>query len=212
MGARAIRVLLVDDHAIARGGVRLMLETCADFQVVGEADSAPAALSVLARTEVDVALVDIGLPGKNGLELLVQLRSEKPTLAVIMLSAHPEEMYGVRALKAGAAGYLTKDAPTPLLLAAVRRVAAGHKFIGAELAERLTLAVCGAGVADHELLSDREFDVMKRLASGESLVDIGQALFLSPKTITTYRTRVLEKMGFSCNAQLTRYALEQGLI
>jgi DNA-binding NarL/FixJ family response regulator len=159
-----------------------------------------------------VALVDIAMPGKNGLDLLKQIRSEKPKLAVLILSTYSEEVYAVRALKAGAAGYLTKESPASVLVAAVRKAAAGGKYVTPSLMEKLVGVIGGDGAATHEALSDRELEVLKLIAAGESLVKIAEKLHLSPNTVTTYRTRILEKMGMSNNAELTRYAMENGLL
>ncbi len=207
-----ITVLLVDDHAIARNGVRLMLGTAPDISVEGEASNAVEAMARVAERAFDVALVDIKMPGKNGLDLLKSLRSECPRMAVLVLSTYSEEIYAVRALKSGAAGYLTKDAPTATLIEAVRKAASGGKHVSPALLEKLATLVGGGATGDHEELSNRELEVFKLIAQGESLVRIGEKLHLSPNTVTTYRSRILEKMGMSSNAELTRYALEHGLI
>ncbi len=209
---KPIRVLLVDDHAIARNGVRLMLSSATNIQVTGEAANAQEAMHMVRSQEFDVAIIDITMPGKNGLELLKSLREEVPRMAVLVLSTYSEEIYAVRALKSGAAGYLTKDSPTAVLVEAVNKAAAGGKYVSAALLEKLADVVGGAGVANHDSLSNRELEVMKLIAAGESLVKIAETLHLSPNTVTTYRTRILEKMGYSSNAELTRYALESGLI
>ena len=211
-GNNTIRVLLVDDHAIARNGVRLMLSSAEDIDVTGEAGTAQDALLLVRVQDFDVALVDITMPGKNGLDLLKALRVEKPKLAVLILSTYSEEIYAVRALKLGASGYLTKDAPTAALVTAVRKAAAGGKHFSLALLEKLAGLMGGAGVSTHEALSNRELEVLKLIAAGDSLVKIGETLHLSPNTVTTYRTRILEKMGMGSNAELTRYALENGLI
>jgi DNA-binding NarL/FixJ family response regulator len=207
-----ITVLLVDDHAIARNGVRLMLGTAADISVEGEAGNAVEAMQRVAERSFDVALVDIKMPGKNGLDLLKTLRGECPRMAVLVLSTYSEEIYAVRALKSGASGYLTKDAPTATLIEAVRKAASGGKHVSPALMEKLATLVGGGPSGDHEALSNRELEVFKLIAQGESLVRIGEKLHLSPNTVTTYRSRILEKMGMASNAELTRYALEHGLI
>ncbi|SFU99109.1 response regulator transcription factor [Pseudoduganella namucuonensis] len=212
MANEPIRVLLVDDHAIARNGVRLMLGTAPDIRVDGEAGDAQEAMRRIAERSFDVALLDITMPGKSGLDLLKTLRAERPRMAVLMLSTYSEEIYAVRALRLGAAGYLTKDAPTATLVAAVRKAAAGGKHVSPALLEKLAEAIGGAGGGDHESLSNRELEVFKLIAAGESLVRIGELLHLSPNTVTTYRARILEKMGMASNADLTRYALQNGLI
>jgi DNA-binding NarL/FixJ family response regulator len=207
-----IKVILVDDHAIARNGVRLMLSSAIDISVTGEASNAQEALQLIRDQDFDVAVVDITMPGKNGLDLLKSLRTEKPKLAVLILSTYSEEIYAVRALKLGAAGYLTKDTSSADLVTAVRKAAAGGKYVGPALMEKLASMIGGASVSTHEALSNRELEVMKLIAAGESLVKIAETLHLSPNTVTTYRTRILEKMGMTSNAELTRYALENGLI
>lgn len=212
MTDRMIKVLLVDDHVIARSGVRLMLGTAHDIDVAGEAANAHDGMALALAEDFDVALVDITMPGKNGLDLLKSLRTARPKLAVLILSTYSEEIYAIRALKLGAAGYLTKDAPTAILVAAVRKAAAGGKHVSPALMEKLASLVGGGGGASHETLSNRELDVFKLLATGSSLVQIGTTLHLSPNTVTTYRARILEKMGLGSNAELTRYALENGII
>jgi DNA-binding NarL/FixJ family response regulator len=212
MTTPTIKVMLVDDHAIARNGVRLMLGTADDIWVAGEADNAQAGLQLAQSDHFDVALVDITMPGMNGLDLLRQLRAARPSLAVLMLSTYAEEIYAVRALKLGAAGYLTKDAPTNVLVAAVRKVAAGGKHVSPAMLDKLASLIGGGGVSTHEALSNRELEVFKQIAAGESLVQVGKTLHLSPNTVTTYRARILEKMGMTSNAELTRYALENGII
>jgi DNA-binding NarL/FixJ family response regulator len=208
-----IEVLLVDDHAIARNGVKLMLGTSADIAVRGEAADAREALALLRERPFDVALFDITMPGRNGLELLKQVHVEWPRMAVLILSTYAEDIYAVRALKLGAAGYLTKDVPTAVLVDAVRKAAAGGRHVSAALVEKLAVLIGGGGgLAGHEGLSNRELDVFRMIAAGDSLVHIGQTLHLSPNTVTTYRGRIMEKMGLSSNAELTRYALECGII
>ncbi|MFM0517773.1 MULTISPECIES: response regulator transcription factor [Caballeronia] len=207
-----IRVLLVDDHAVVRNGVRLMLGTSDDIEVAGEAQTASDAL-LLARTQsFDVALVDVALPDRNGLELVRPLRAQQPTLAVLMLSIYAEEVYALRAIKHGAAGYLTKSVSAETLIAAVRKVHSGGKYITASLAERFAQHVGEALGPAHETLSDRELEVLKLIAGGESLANIATTLHLSPNTVTTYRARICQKIGLRSNAQLARYALEYGLL
>lgn len=202
----------MDDHAIVRNGVRLMLETEEDIQVAGQAETAQQAMLMIREMEFDVALVDIALPGKNGLELLKMLRAEMPKLAVLMLSTYSEEVYAVRAIKHGAAGYLTKNCATEILVAAVRAAADGGKYISAALGEKLANLLNGHMKSSHDALSDRELEVLKLIATGESLINIAKILHLSPHTVTTYRTRILKKTGVSGNAKLALYALENGLL
>lgn len=212
MATKTIKVLLVDDHAIARNGVRLMLGTADDIEVGGEADNAQDGLKLAQAEPFDVAIVDITMPGMNGLDLLRHLRTARPKMAVLMLSTYAEDIYAVRALKLGASGYLTKDAPTNVLVAAVRKVAGGGKHVSPAMLDKLASLIGGGGVSNHESLSNRELEVLKLIAAGESLVQVGKILHLSPNTVTTYRARILEKMGMGSNAELTRYALENGII
>lgn len=208
------RVLLVDDHAIARNGVRLMLSTAPDIVVVAEAGDAHEARELVREQSFDVALLDITMPGRNGLDLLKLLRVDCPRMAILMLSTYAEEIYAVRALKLGAAGYLTKDSSTDLLVAAVRKAAGGGKHVSQTLGDRLASMIGGGagGSVGLGALSNRELEVFKLIAAGETLVRIGELLHLSPNTVTTYRTRILDKMGLATNAELTRYALENGVI
>jgi len=214
MVTKKISVLLVDDHAIVRNGVRLMLGEADDISVDGEADTAQKALQLVRQQDFDVALLDIAMPDKNGLDLLKQLRAEKPKLAVLMLSTYAEDVYAMRAFKLGAAGYLTKDSPTVALINAVRKAATGGKHVSPAMMEKMVSAIGGGttAVGTHDALSNRELEVLKLIASGDSLVKIAETLHLSPHTVTTYRSRILEKMGMSSNAELTRYAIENGLL
>ena len=212
MNTSKLQVLLVDDHAVVRGGLRLILDQTGDMEVASEAEDAEQAILMIRQSEFDVALVDIGLPGKGGLDLLKQIKTERPKLAVLMLSMYAEEIYAVRALKAGASGYLTKNSPPSTLLAAIRKVASGGKHVSPALLERLAVEVGRGRKSDSEALSDREIEVLRRIASGESLNQIAEALYLSPKTVTTYRARIVEKTGLHSNAELTRYALEKGML
>jgi DNA-binding NarL/FixJ family response regulator len=207
-----ISVLLVDDHTVVRNGVRLMLGTVSDIEVTGEAETAQEALDLIQRQDFKVALVDIALPDRSGLDLLKLIRLKKPTLPVLMLSMYSEEIYAVRALKHGAAGYLTKNSPTATLVGAIRKAAAGGKYISPALAEQFASNIGGSAVVSHEALSDRELEVLKLLVSGDSLAAIAKTLHLSPNTVTTYRSRICQKLRLKSNAELTRYALEQGLL
>jgi DNA-binding NarL/FixJ family response regulator len=212
MSGRKLQILLVDDHAVVRGGLRLLLAETGDMQVGGEAENAEQAIHMVRQSEFDVALVDIGLPGKGGLDLLKQIRTERPKLAVLMLSMYAEEVYAVRALKAGASGYLTKNSPPATLLAAIRKVAGGGRHVSPALLEQLAVEVGQGRRSGSDTLSDREVEVLRRIASGESLNQIAEALHLSPKTVTTYRARIVDKTGLHSNAELARYALEKGLL
>jgi DNA-binding NarL/FixJ family response regulator len=212
MCADTIKVLLVDDHAVVRDGMRLMLSSESDIEVAGEAETAQEALRITGEQNFDVVLVDINLPDKSGLDLLKSLREERPKLAVLILSMYAEEIYAVRALKHGAAGYLTKSCTAVMAVAAVRKVAAGGKYVSAAMADKLADMLGGGSTGSHEVLSDRELEVLRLVAAGDSLVRIAEALHLSPSTVTTYRARILEKMGMKSNAELTRYAVENGLL
>lgn len=206
-----IRILLVDDHRIVRDGMRLIFSIESDFKIAGEAETAQQALALLQKKSFDVALVDISLPDKSGLELLKLMSDLYPKLAILIISMYAEEVYALRALKQGAAGYLTKNSSASALIAAVRTAAAGGKVVSADTAQKLAGMLGGAPVAHHEHLSDRELEVMKQIAKGESLVDIATQLHLSPSTVTTYRTRILEKMQMKTNAELTRYVFGNNL-
>lgn len=207
-----IRVMLVDDHLIVRSGVRLMLGTADDITVACEAETARDALLQAEKEEIDVAIIDIALPDRSGLELLKLLKARKPKLAVLVLSMYAEDIYAVRALRAGASGYLTKNSPAPIIVAAVRKAAAGGKYITPTLVEKFADLLVGEEQPVHERLSDRELEVLKHIAVGSSLVRIAEMLSLSPHTVTTYRARILEKMGLSSNVEIARYAFENDLL
>jgi DNA-binding NarL/FixJ family response regulator len=210
MADSAIRLLLVDDHMVVRNGIRLMLSNVDDIVVAGEADSAQEALSRVRSQEFDVALVDIGLPDCSGIELIRRLHDEAPGLAVLMLSIYPEKIYAARAFKQGAAGYMDKRSDTATMVAAIRKVAAGGRYVSKSMVETIA-CMLGTG-ARHAALSDRELEVLKLVAAGHSLTRIGESLHLSPNTVSTYRTRILKKMGMESNAELTRYAIENQLL
>lgn len=212
MEAGIIRVLVVDDHAIARNGVSMMLGTAADIRVGAQATSFDDATERIASEEFDVALIDIAMPGKNGLQLLQTLRLARPRMALMILSHYSEEIYGLRALRLGAAGYLTKDVSAEVLVQAVRKVASGGKYVSPAMTDRLAMVVAQGPVGAHENLSERELQVFQRIAAGQSLVQIGAALQLRPNTVTSYRARILKKMKLAGNAELIRHALELGML
>jgi DNA-binding NarL/FixJ family response regulator len=212
MSESKVKVLLVDDHAVVRNGIRLMLDTVDDIEVAGEAETAHDALLATQAQHYDVVLVDINLPDESGLALIKRLRTHGAKTAVVVLSAYPEEMYALRAFKKGASAYLNKRSSADTIIAAVRKAAAGGKYVSPEVMERFADMIGGETMRGHDELSDRELEVLKHLAAGESLVRIAELLHLSPSTVTTYRARVLEKMGMKSNAELTRYALEHGLL
>jgi DNA-binding NarL/FixJ family response regulator len=212
MSINKISVLLVDDHAMVRNGARMMLNSAEDICVMAEAENAHEAMSKILEYKFDVALVDISMPGKNGLELLKMLKAEQPKIAVLMLSMYSEDAYAVRAFKLGAAGYLTKNCPEATLIEAVRKAASGKKYVSNAFVEKFAELLGGGNFTSHDSLSDRELEVLKLIAQGESLVNIGTTLHLSPSTVTTYRARILQKMGMKSNAELTRYATQNGLV
>jgi two-component system, NarL family, invasion response regulator UvrY len=209
----AIRVFIIDDHAIVRAGLRQLLAAEPDMQCTGEAEGGGEAIRKLRESDCDLVLLDIAMPGKNGIETLKQLKKEKPRLRVLMLSMYPEDQYAVRSLKAGAAGYLTKQTPPAELVAAIRHVASGKKYITAPLAEALAESFdTEFDRPAHEGLSDREFQVLRMIGSGKTLSGIADALALSVKTVSVYRARVLEKLRLANSAELTHYAIKHGLV
>jgi DNA-binding NarL/FixJ family response regulator len=206
------RVLLVDDHPVIRRGIRSILEDQLGGIVVDEAGSGDEALQVL-ETEFDAVVLDLSMPGRSGLDLLAEIKHRHPKLPVLILSLHAEEQFAVRALRAGAAGYLTKDAAPDQLLVALTKILRGGRYITEGLAERLAADVGGTSAeSPHERLSDREFDVLRGIASGRTVSEIAAEMKLSVKTVSTYRTRLLDKMAMSSNAELTRYAIQRGLV
>jgi two-component system invasion response regulator UvrY len=212
-GERVIRVLIADDHAIVRRGLAQILLDAGDIDVAGEAVDYAGVMALLRDTTVDVVLLDISMPGRSGLEILKILRERHPKLPVLILSMFPEDQYALRALKLGAAGYLTKDSAPQLLVDAIRAAAQGKRYVSAELALMLAEHISGPDDrAPHERLSDREFETLRLIAAGKKLSDIAEALHLSPKTVSVYRARLLEKMRLKSNAELTHYAVKNGLI
>jgi two-component system, NarL family, invasion response regulator UvrY len=208
-----MRILIVDDHAIVRRGLRELLSDEFHGAAFGEASDAQQALEQLRKKEWDVALLDIALPGKSGLDLLKELKTEWPKLPVLILSANPEDQFAVRALKAGAGGYMTKESAPEELAKALRKIMAGGRYVSPALAEMLALGVTkDLTRTPHETLSDREYEVMSRIASGKTVTEIAEELSLSPKTISTYRTRVLEKLGLKNSAAIVQYAIRNGLV
>ncbi|HEY5310016.1 MAG TPA: response regulator transcription factor [Casimicrobiaceae bacterium] len=208
-----IRIVIADDHAILRQGVRQILLAQSDMDVVGEAANYSEVMQQVRREECDVLLLDIAMPGKNGIDTLKQVKQEYPKLSVLVLSMYPEDQYAIRALKAGASGYLTKVTAADQLVHAIRQVTRGRRYITAELAESLAANISGnQDVPAHELLSDREFQTLRQIAAGRTLAQIGEELALSPKTVSVYRARLLAKLQLSTNAELTRYALEHKLV
>jgi two-component system invasion response regulator UvrY len=207
-----MRLLIVDDHAVVRRGVReLLSEELAQVEFEEEATGEDA-VARLERETFDLVILDISLPRRGGMEALKDLRARKPAQAVLVLSQHSEEQYAVRALRAGACGYLTKDSPSDELVRAVKKILGGGKYVSASLAERLAEVVAGDRPSlSHSVLSDRELQVLRMLAGGRAVKEISRELALSDKTVSTYRTRILSKMGMHTNAELMRYALRHGL-
>lgn len=211
--ADKIHVLIADDHAIVRQGLRQILSETEDMVVTGEADDGADALRLARQQSWDVFLLDVTMPNRNGIDTLKQLKKEFPRLPVLILSMHPEEQYAVRAIKSGAAGYLTKQSAPELLVTAIRQVAAGKRFISPSLAEQLANALADDGdKLPHERISDREYQVLSRIAAGKTLTQIAEELNLSVKTVSEYRKRLLEKMRLETTAELIRYGLEHGLV
>ena len=208
-----LNILVVDDHAIVREGLKSILAKAENLTVIGEAGNAPDAMALLRKHLCDLVLLDLSLPGKTGVDLLKMIRDELPKVRVLVLSTYPEDQYAVRVLKLGASGYLSKESAPELLVQAIRKVAGGGKYVSPAMAERL-LNEIGSDVqhAPHELLSDKEFEVFKLIAMGKSLTDIADGMHVSIKTISTHRTRILDKTGFKANADFTRYALQHRLI
>lgn len=207
-----VEVMVVDDHPLARAGVCQMLETSDEIQVVAEAATTAEAMIEVAKRRVDVVILDISIPSEGGMNLLSRLRRTRPEIAVLMLSSHSEETYAIRAIKSGAAGYLTKGVSIADLISAVKKAARGQRHISSWLNERLFLQLATDNRHATEKLSRREYDVMMRIATGETTTSISLAMCLSPKTISTYRRRIFDKLNINSNAALTRYAVEEGLI
>ena len=208
-----IRVVVADDHQILREGLRQLLQAGGDLAVVGEAADGHAVMEQVRALEFDVLLLDMSMPGKSGIELIHQVKAEKPRLRILVLSMHEEHQYAVRAIRAGASGYLTKESATAQLVAAIRKVAGGGAFISAEVAERLAQeAMPRAEGPRHSTLSDREYQVFRLLVGGRSVSDIAADLHLSAKTVSTHKARLMEKLGVDNNADLVHYAVRHRLI
>jgi DNA-binding NarL/FixJ family response regulator len=209
-----IHVLIADDHAIVRQGLKQILSETEDLVVAGEADDGAEALQLARQQEWNVFLLDVSMPNRNGIDTLKQLKKEFPKLPVLILSMHPEEQYAVRALKAGASGYLTKQSAPEQLVTAIRQVAGGRKYVSPTVAMQLADAIASDSDSEqppHELLSDREYEVLKLIAAGKTLTQIAEELNLAVATISTFRARILSKLNLSSTAELIRYGLEHGL-
>jgi two-component system, NarL family, invasion response regulator UvrY len=208
-----LKVLIADDHALIREGLKKILKAAQDISVIREAQNAREVIEEAKKGDLDVVVLDISLPGKSGLELLKDLKQYYPKLPVLMLSMHPEDRFAVRALKAGAAGYVTKESAVDELIKAIRKVVQGRKYVSPQLAEKLAFALeTDTGKPVHENLSDREYQVMCLIAGGKSVRQIASELFLSMSTVNTYRARILQKMNMRTDAELIRYAVQNQLV
>lgn len=208
-----IRILMADDHAIVREGLKHIIAKTDDMTVSGEADSGQQLLDKVREQRFDVLLLDIGMPGRNGLEVLKQIKTDLPRLPVLVLTIYPEEQYALRVLRAGASGYLTKESAPERLVEAIRKVSAGGRYVSPSLAERLAVEAAGdISKPLHESLSDREYQVFCMIASGKTASEIADELSLSVKTISTHRARLLRKMQMKNNSELTHYAMQNHLV
>jgi two-component system, NarL family, invasion response regulator UvrY len=208
-----MKVLIADDHPVVRHGLKQILATDSDMTVVGEAKNGNEAMELARKLEWDVAVLDYSMPGRSGMELLSEIKREFPQRPVLVLSMHPEELHARRVLKAGGAGYMNKESAGEELAAAIRKVVTGGKYVSAALAERLAVELAPESQKPpHETLSDREYRVMWMLASGKPINRIAKEMFLSPSTVSTYRVRILRKLGLGSNAELVQYAVKHQLI
>ena len=208
-----IRVVIADDHTLVREGLKQLLRAAGGIDVIGEARDGHDVLKVVRESDFDVLLLDMSMPGKSGMELIKQVKSEKPRLRILVLSMHQEHQYAVRAIKSGASGYLTKDSASALLVSATEKVAGGGAFISAEVAEQLALgAMPQSEGLPHTALSDREYQVFRMLVSGQAVTAIAAVLNLSVKTVSTHKARLMEKMGIDNQAELVRYAIRHRLV
>jgi DNA-binding NarL/FixJ family response regulator len=208
-----IRALIADDHAVVRQGLKQILGDTPEMLVAGEATNGQEVLDKVRAEPWDVVVLDISMPDRSGLDILKQLRSERPKLPVLVLSMHSEDQYAVRVLKAGASGYLTKDSAPDELVKAIRKVVSGGRYVSSFLAEKLAFEIgTDSSRLPHETLSDREFQVLRLIAAGKSVTEIAAELYLSVKTVSTYRARMLEKMNLGTTAELIHYAMQNHLI
>lgn len=208
-----IKILVVDDHALIRKGIKQLLDDSPDMRVTGEAETGMQAISMARNGDYDIILLDLALPDKHGTDVLMQLKSEQPDIKIIVLSMHPEDQYGVRMLKAGAVGYVNKQSAPEKMVSAIRHVMSDKKYISEKLAEQLLNNVIGKSQElMHQSLSNREYQTLCLMASGNSLTEISKIMLLSPKTISVYRGRMLEKMGFKNNAKAVHYAIAHQLV
>ncbi len=207
-----INIVIADDHALIREGLKKILKSEPDLNLVAEAKNAAELFQELKTSDVDLVLLDISMPGESGLDALKELRQSYPQVRTLILSVHPEHRFAVRALRAGASGYITKETAVEELVQAIRKIVAGGKYVSASLAEQLVAELETGDKPRHESLSDREFEVLRMIAAGKTRNEIAEELALSISTVNTYRQRILEKMNMENNAELTRYAIEHGLI
>jgi DNA-binding NarL/FixJ family response regulator len=208
-----IKILIADDHPVVRQGLKQILSEEPDMGNLGEAQNSQEVLELVRKQDWDIVILDITMPGRGGLDVLKELKHERPKLPVLILSVHPEDQYAVRALRAHASGYMTKDSAPEELVKAIRKILGGGKYISSTLAERLAFDLeSGTEKPLHETLSDREHQVMVMMTSGKTVSEIAEEMSLSVKTISTYRARILEKMRMKNNAELTHYAIKHGLV
>lgn len=208
-----INLIITDDHPIVRQGIRQILEGCIDINAIDEAENGEQLIRKIMKNEYDVVLLDISMPGRNGLEILKELKSIKPSIAVLILSVYPEEQYAIRAMKLGASGYLTKSSAPEELISAIQHVGSGRKYITLSLAETIANQIKSESEAPlHEALSERELEVMCQMAKGKSPKEIAEKLSISSKTLSTYRERILVKMMMSSTSEIIRYAIKNGLV
>lgn len=207
-----IRILIADDHAIVRGGLRQIIATTSDIVVAAEASQGAEVVEKVRACPVDLLLLDMSMPGISGVDLIRRVRAEHPALPVLVLSIHDEAQVASRALRAGATGYLTKDSDPELLLTAIRKIADGGRFIDPKLVDAMVFESHRGDVPPHEILSDREFQVLQMLAAGKSINDIADTCSLSAKTISTHKMRLMQKLGLGNNAEVIRYAIRHGMI
>jgi len=213
MNSSIIKIGIVDDHAIVRAGLKQFLSEMVDMRVVGEAASGREAIDLVRTTEMDVIIMDLSMPGQSGIDALAMIRAKAPDVGILILSGYPEEQYAVNLIKQGASGYLNKECEPMEIVNAIRTIALGRRYISPSVAELIAQQLDRKdGSAAHDLLSEREFQVFLKLAKGETAGEIANALSLSVKTVSTYRTRLMEKMGLTSNSDLTYYALKNKLI
>lgn len=213
MNSSIIRIGIVDDHAIVRAGLKQFLSEMVDMRVVGEASTGREAIDLVRTTEMDVIIMDLSMPGQSGIDALAMIRAKAPDVGILILSGYPEEQYAVNLIKQGASGYLNKECEPMEIVNAIRTIALGRRYISPSVAELIAQQLDRKdGSAAHDLLSEREFQVFLKLAKGETAGEIANALSLSVKTVSTYRTRLMEKMGLTSNSDLTYYALKNKLI